>query len=411
MFSAVALIAVGAKSGAHHRKFRESPNPTKKESSVGGVTIIPPHYRNRPAPVSPKSFTVRLAAAITFALVMPCGELDCLAAQASISPLPQRLSETGLFVEGSTTEIRPGLLAFSPQYPLWSDGAIKRRWIYLPPGSFIDASQPNAWEFPRGTRLWKEFSLGRRVETRFIERLSDGSWRFAAYEWNEAGSEAVLASSEVGASVQLSHTPERRYAIPSESDCRACHEGAAVPVLGFSALQLSPDRDLLAPHAEPRVAGQADLRALVAQGWLRNLPQKILENPPRIAAASPAERAALGYMHGNCGHCHGKPGDSGASVPVGVLLAQDVTDPESADKVLRTLIGASSRFRLSSADDAKQIVAPGESHMSMLPLRMRSRDTRVQMPPLGTQISDTEALALIERWIDHDLQPARNSQP
>ena len=28
--------------------------------------------------------------------------------------------------------------------------------------------------------LWKEFSYDRRVETRFIERLADGSWRFAA---------------------------------------------------------------------------------------------------------------------------------------------------------------------------------------------------------------------------------------
>jgi hypothetical protein len=357
--------------------------------------------------VSPKSFTVRLAAVITFALAMPFGALDCLAAQVSVGPLPQRLSETGLFVAGSTTEIRPDLLAFSPQYPLWSDGATKRRWIYLPPGSFIDASQPNAWEFPRGTRLWKEFSLGRRIETRFIERLSDGSWRFAAYEWNEAGSEAVLAPPEDGAFVQLS---ERHYAIPSESDCRACHEGAPVPVLGFSALQLSPDRDPLAPHAEPWVTGHNDLRSLVAKGWLRNLPQKLLDNPPRIAAASPAERAALGYMHGNCGHCHAKPSDSGASVPVGVLLAQDVTDPESADKVLRTLVGTSSRFRLSSAGDANRIVASGESHLSVLPLRMRSRDMRVQMPPLGTQISDTEALALIERWIDHDLPPARNPQ-
>jgi len=97
----------------------------------------------------------------------------------SVRPLPHHLSETGLYRDGSTTEIRPGLIAFSPQYPLWSDGATKRRWIALPPGTFIDGSNPDAWEFPRGTRLWKEFSVGRAVETRFIERLADGSWRFA----------------------------------------------------------------------------------------------------------------------------------------------------------------------------------------------------------------------------------------
>ena len=47
----------------------------------------------------------------------------------------------------------------------------KRRWISLPPGSAIDASDPDAWAFPVGTRLWKEFSFGgQRVETRYMER-------------------------------------------------------------------------------------------------------------------------------------------------------------------------------------------------------------------------------------------------
>ena len=61
---------------------------------------------------------------------------------------PQRLADTGLFERGSTTEIRAGVLSFSPQYPLWSDGAAKRRWLYLPPGTFIDASRPDAWVSP-----------------------------------------------------------------------------------------------------------------------------------------------------------------------------------------------------------------------------------------------------------------------
>lgn len=331
------------------------------------------------------------------------------AAETPADPLPQHLAETGLFVEGSTTEVRPGVLPFSPQYPLWSDGATKRRWIYLPPGASIDATRPEAWEFPRGTRLWKEFSLGRRVETRIIERLEDGSWRYAAYVWNEDGTDAILAPSDGITSLQVSGAPNGRYAIPSESDCRACHEGAAVPVLGFSALQLSPDRDPLAPHAE--LPSEVDLRTLAASGRLRNLPRRLIENPPRIAAASPRERATLGYLHGNCGHCHSGPSDAGASVPVPVLLAQDVTDPSSGDKVLRSLIGASSRFRLPGTQGAAQpIIAPGNSHASVLSIRVRSRDPRVQMPPLGTAIPDTESLALIERWINHDLQPTRETQ-
>ncbi|HVL55013.1 MAG TPA: hypothetical protein VM491_00795, partial [Burkholderiaceae bacterium] len=99
------------------------------------------------------------------------------------APLPQRLSETGLYEAGSTTHVRAGNLPFVPQYPLWSDGTSKRRWIHVPAGASIDASNPDAWEFPAGTRLWKEFALERPIETRMLERLADGSWRFAAYVW------------------------------------------------------------------------------------------------------------------------------------------------------------------------------------------------------------------------------------
>src|SRR5688572_33459749 len=89
-------------------------------------------------------------------------------------PLPSTLGATGLYLNGSIEELGPGVQGFTPQYPLWSDGATKRRWISLPPGTAIDASRPAAWDFPRGTKFWKEFSVeGRRIETRLIERLPD----------------------------------------------------------------------------------------------------------------------------------------------------------------------------------------------------------------------------------------------
>ena len=316
------------------------------------------------------------------------------------APLPPRLSETGLYVKGAATEIRPDLVPFSPQYPLWSDGATKRRWIELPPGRFIDASNPDAWEFPPGTRLWKEFSVGRPVETRFIERLADGSWRFAAYVWNEEGTDAVLAPAETGVTLRPTKARARRYVVPSEYDCRACHEGAPVPVLGFTALQLSPDRDPLAPHAETPTPDMADLGVLAARGLVRNLPQRLIDQPPRIAASSPAERAALGYLHANCSHCHSVPSETGASVPVDTILQQKAADPSSARAVLRSLIEAPGRYRVAGADELMRIVSPGHAHASVLTLRMRSRDPRVQMPPLGTSVPDTEAIALIERWIN-----------
>jgi hypothetical protein len=291
--------------------------------------------------------------------------------RAQAEPLPMHLRDTGL------SDARN--LSFSPQYPLWSDGARKRRWIYLPPGTTIDASRPDAWEFPAGTRLWKEFAVGAPVETRFIERLADGTWRYATYVWNEEGTDATLAPAEGIAALS---TPDG-YSIPSELDCRACHESAAVPVLGFSALQLSSDRDPLAPHAEAR--SDLDLDGLVARGLVTNLPPDVTR--PRIEASSPIERASLGYLHGNCGHCHN---ETETRVPVDLTLAESIVEGAAgSDRVLRSLLEVRSR----------------------LLARVSSRNPQRQMPPLGTRLIDVEALALLERWISEKSSTAEESKP
>ena len=46
---------------------------------------------------------------------------------------PSRLSETGLYVPGRGNIVDESNRVFTPQYPLWSDGAVKRRWVFLPP--------------------------------------------------------------------------------------------------------------------------------------------------------------------------------------------------------------------------------------------------------------------------------------
>lgn len=314
-------------------------------------------------------------------------------------PLPQRLSETGLFSPG-TTQVDPKHLSFSPQYPLWSDGAIKRRWLHVPPGATIDASNPDAWVFPPGTRLWKEFGHDRPIETRFIERLADGSWRFAAYVWNAEGTDADLAPAKGIAKLAVKGAPRGTYAVPSRDDCRTCHEGGAAPVLGVSALQLSPDRDPLAPHAEPKSAAHVDLPGLVARGILRELPRTLIDRPPRVTASSPIARAALGYMHGNCGHCHN---DVGPLASLELSLTQETARSDTAAKVLYSTLGHSSSFRPREAQPVTQRVVPGRPDSSVLMLRARSRNPMTQMPPLGTQLADDEGLALIDRWIRHEL--------
>src|SRR5215208_1810751 len=163
---------------------------------------------------------------------------------------PQALQGTGLYSDFGTLQVDPKHLAFSPQYPLWSDGAAKRRWISLPPGTAIDGSDPDAWTFPVGTRLWKEFSFnGQRIETRYLERQADGQWLYAAYAWSSDGQQAQLVSDK-GKRNAYPLGAGRSHTIPGVSDCKVCHQGGRTEVLGFSALQLSRERDPAALHAE-----------------------------------------------------------------------------------------------------------------------------------------------------------------
>ncbi|HYC37030.1 MAG TPA: hypothetical protein VEC19_11440 [Usitatibacter sp.] len=225
------------------------------------------------------------------------------------SALPPTLADTGFY----DLPKEP----FEPNHPLWTDGATKSRWIHLPPGTSIDKSNPQAWDFPVGTKLWKEFAFERAVETRFIERMADGTWRFATYAWNPAGTEARLAP-EDGA------TLESGFRIPSRADCLACHEGPVVPVLGYSAVQL---------------------------------------------ASPPVATGALGYFHGNCGHCH----NENALPGTGFTLAQPGANP-----------AVSAKFRA-------QAVA-----------RMKSHDALFRMPPIGVQVPDREGIRLIERYLQEN---------
>jgi hypothetical protein len=312
--------------------------------------------------------------------------------------LPRLLRDTGLYAPGPAARVRDGIASFSPQYPLWSDGAGKRRWLYLPPGASIDASSPDAWEFPPGTKLWKEFAYeGRPVETRHMELEPDGKWRFGAYVWNDEGTEAVLAPAGGIAALPVAAAPQGRYAIPSRSDCLACHGSTTVPVLGLTALQLSPDRDPMAAGGRPLLAGESDLRALVARGWVRGLPRELLERPPRIPASGAVERAALGYLHGNCAHCHNT---TDSRVPLQLTLAQRTGDAAAAlTEVLRSAIAAPSRYRPADSDGHALVVAPGKPADSVLAMRMQSRHKQVRMPPLGTSVPDADGLALVHRWI------------
>jgi hypothetical protein len=318
-------------------------------------------------------------------------------ASGAAETLAERLSATGLYADVATKQIAAGVAAFTPQYPLWSDGARKQRWISLPPGSSIDASDPDAWVFPVGTRLWKEFAFERRVETRFLE-LTPAGWQFATYRWLEDESDALLAP-KFGARAVYGLPGGGTYDLPARGDCRACHEGNVSRVLGFSALQLSAARDPGAPHAEPFHAGDVDLSGLVQRGWLVGLPEGLVASPPVIPARSGDERAALGYLHGNCASCHNARGPlSDLDFSLEVRLGPGVSKPA----VLLTAVERNARFQ-PAGSEPKMRLAPGHPEASLLLERMSRRDPISQMPPLGSRLVDREAVVLVERWIREGL--------
>lgn len=313
---------------------------------------------------------------------------------------PATLRETGLYAGWTTRTVRADNLPFTPQYPLWSDGAAKRRYVHLPQGTWIDASDPDAWRFPVGTKLWKEFRFhGRLVETRYIESTAEG-WRYAAYVWSADESEAVLAPDR-GIAQSAPIRDGVRHSIPSRIDCRACHEGRPVPVLGFTALQLSPDRDRNAAHGEPLPAGDADLRMLVERGLVRGLPRRLVQKPPRIEGTA-TERAALGYLYANCAMCHNA---SGPLASLGMSLDYTLGGGDRPDAAaLTTALGQPSGYRVpGDTEGGSERVRPGDPDRSAVAVRMASRSAAAQMPPLGTRLVDEEAVKLIRRWIAEDL--------
>lgn len=326
----------------------------------------------------------------TLALVLFGG---AVAGGPAVQAPPQRLQDTGLYSDVAALEIDPAHVAFSPRHQLWTDGAVKRRWISLPAGAVIDGSDPDAWVFPVGTRLWKEFSFGgRKIETRYLERLADGRWMYATYAWSEDGREAQLVS-EKGRRGAFPVGGGRSHAIPSVGDCKACHQGGRSEVLGFSAFQLdvrNPDTIRTGSRSEASI----DVETLIARGLLVGFPEPA-GAPPWTGEGTDVQRAALGYLHGNCGHCHN---EDGPLRNVGLFLRQSYG--KMGKPSLESTVGYPVRKAAPGQSPGTALrIDPGQPDRSALLQRVASRYPPLQMPPLGTELVDEEAVRLLRRWI------------
>lgn len=340
------------------------------------------------------------------ALVALMGATGLSQTQSQAPVAPRLLSETGLYAGEGTRVVDPRNRPFAPQYPLWSDGAGKRRWVRLPEGSAIDVTNADRWDFPLGTRFWKEFDFdGRKVETRFLWKVSKTNWVFASYAWNAEQTEAMRVP-ESGLPDAAPIAPGKRHSIPSVMECRACHDSSRTEILGFNALQLSDDRDPNALHADTLTDGMITLRTLVDESLISPKRTHFKTNPPRITAATPEARAALGYLSTNCGSCHNR---ESSIASLGLLLKHEISEVRRAGSLdpaathctpaLATTVGRRGHWLVPANPDESRVINPGKPELSSLIERVRSRRPSSQMPPIGTVVRDRAAVDLLTAWV------------
>lgn len=311
------------------------------------------------------------------------GPIACVNTFEIDAALPERLSETGLYLDIESKEVHEALWAFTPSFQLWSDDAAKARFIYLPECESIDTSDMDDWSFPVGTRFFKEFKVGeQRIETRLVERTGPGPYDFlyASYLWNDEETEATLASEDgVTAAKGTAHN------IPSQASCRRCHGshekkgGRPSRALGFSALQLS--------HSDEGTK----LDDLIAGGRLTHPPAAPIQLP-----GDDVVRAALGYLHANCGTCHNGTSDGVPQTDMNLWFDVDETNLEDTS-AYRTAVGKDNKIFNDQHVTAR--VEPGVPETSSIVYRMEQRGNNAQMPPLATHTVDEEGLALVRAWI------------
>jgi len=298
--------------------------------------------------------------------------------------LPEVLSEAALYTDIGAKQLHPALSAFTPQFQLWSDGAEKERWVYIPECESIDTSDMNDWRFPVGSQFFKEFSVdGKRIETRIIQRIGAGprDFAYASYLWNDEETEATrVAEAGVKGAKGTSHD------IPSKTECLRCHGSSPVGggrpsrALGFSALQLS--------HGGAGLT----LQQLISEQRLTSPPTQSFTVP-----GDAVEKNALGVLHANCGHCHNETSDRILQTGLNLWLPVEVASVEETP-TWQTAVGQANRT-FSDQHVSGRIVSGNPDESSVL-YRMKQRGNPAQMPPLGTHQVDADGLAAGQQWIE-----------
>ena len=303
---------------------------------------------------------------------------------------PTELRCTGLYSDWASRTIAPGVRQYQPGFVLWSDGASKTRWIYLPPGQVIDTSDMDEWNFPIGTKVWKEFVLGgKRIETRLIWKVDASTWYPTTYRWSaDESSTTELTSGELNAD-------GNGYEVPVQQACFDCHQGRKDFVIGFEAVSL----------ASPNAVG-VTLDGLVSAGTLSVPPAS-----PIVVPGNSTEAAALGYLHANCGTtCHNR--DYGLARVTGLHFELDIAQLASVQATDTWTTAWNVPARFPALAGAPMRIAQCDTSSSGVYFRMTHRDgvndaaIGTQMPPIDTHKVDVAGAAAIAAWIDQGCSDA-----
>ena len=289
---------------------------------------------------------------------------------------PATLSDYRIFADGAAQRPAAGVTPYRLQTPLWSDGAEKLRFVYVPPGAKARAQGEGLLDLPFGSALIKSFRFnGKLVETRVLLHRADG-WVALPYQWNAEQTEARLVLGGVRLAATGPQGQPISYAIPNKNQCKECHalDGAVTPI-GPKAYNLSPE--WLSAFAQ---AGKLDKVPKVA----RRVP--LWEDRGQVPVAD----AARGYLDANCAHCHNPRGAASNS---GLYLGWQVTDP--------VMLGIGKRPVAAGrgAGNLDFDVVPGDPAHSILAFRMASLEGGVSMPEVGRGVVDPAGQAVIEQWI------------
>ncbi len=327
---------------------------------------------------------------------------------------PALLSDYRLFRDAGARTPNARVTGYDLNTALYSDGALKFRYVYIPQGSQARYNADGVFEFPVGTVLVKTFAYAadmraptenvRFIETRLLIRQAEG-WVAYPYVWNEAQTEARY--SPIGADVPVSFTDEDGDAIaldwvvPNRNQCKACHDRAGdLTPIGPSARNLNVRDYFITVTSGPRQGGSGPPPDTTDQidwwsehGLLAGAPRA--DDAPRVPSAylastgSVADRARA-YLDVNCAHCHNPQGPGHTS---GLDLSWSQTDPALWGVMKRPVAAGRASGGFAFA------IEPGHPERSILVHRMQSTDPGVMMPELGRQLVDERGVALMREWI------------